>query len=165
MNELIATFHIDWKLLVAQAVNFLIVAVVLWRFALKPLTAVLRERNATIEKSLADAAAIEQRLKETSADIQERVREAKLQATAIIETAKREAEGKRQELLATAKTDVEKIITAARAQIGQEKEAALAGARAELASLVALGVTKVLGREVNDSRDHKLVADRVKKLR
>ena len=55
MDSLISTFHIDWHLIVAQAVNFAIVFAVLYWFALKPLGKLMEERKETIEKGLADA--------------------------------------------------------------------------------------------------------------
>ena len=41
MDELVKTFHIDWKLIIAQTVNFTIVLGVLWYFAFKPLMKVI----------------------------------------------------------------------------------------------------------------------------
>ena len=51
MDSIIETFHLDWKLFLAQVVNFTIVVFVLWRFAFKPLAKNLAERTRTIEKA------------------------------------------------------------------------------------------------------------------
>lgn len=164
MEELITTFHIDWKLLVAQLVNFIVVSFVLWRFALKPLMRTMAARSSTIEQSLKDAAAIEVRMKEAGADIEEKLREAKHQAVAIIETAKLQADAKRHEMLAAAKTEVEKVVAAARDQIQREQTVAVAGARAAVGEMVATGVAKVLGRELSASLDRKNIEARIKNL-
>ena len=55
MEEIIKTFHIDWKLLIAQAVNFAIVVFALYKFAYKPLLKTMNERTAKIEQGLKDA--------------------------------------------------------------------------------------------------------------
>ena len=62
MQELITTFHIDWKLLIAQIVNFGLVLFVLWKFAIKPLSKVMADRSKEIEKSLDDAKQIRDNL-------------------------------------------------------------------------------------------------------
>ena len=55
MEELVKTFHIDAGLLLAQLVNFLIVLVVLYKFAYKPILKTLNDRTGKIEKGLKDA--------------------------------------------------------------------------------------------------------------
>ena len=55
MDSLISTFHIDWHLIVAQLVNFAVVILVLWRFALKPLGKLMDERGQTIAGGLENA--------------------------------------------------------------------------------------------------------------
>ena len=55
MDSLITTFHIDWKIIIAQAINFLIVFLVLYFFAIKPLKKLMAERVDKISKGLTDA--------------------------------------------------------------------------------------------------------------
>ena len=55
MESIISTFHIDWKIIVAQAINFAVVFVVLYIFALKPLTKLMNERRDKISKGLDDS--------------------------------------------------------------------------------------------------------------
>ena len=54
MDSIINTFHIDWKIIIAQAVNFGIVFVVLYIFALKPLNKLMAERAEKIKKGVED---------------------------------------------------------------------------------------------------------------
>lgn len=165
MEELLTTFHIDWKLLTAQLVNFVIVFLVLWRFALKPLMKTMAERSTAIDQSLQDAEVIEKKLVATNADVAEKIREAKHQATAIIEQSKKQAEEKRNEILVDAKRDVEKIITQARLQIQQEKDAAVQDAKNKLVDVVASGMAKILGDELSPALDRKVIKDRLSKLK
>ena len=55
MESIIATFHIDWKIIIAQAVNFGIVFAVLYVYALKPLAKLMEERSQKINKGVIDA--------------------------------------------------------------------------------------------------------------
>jgi len=42
---IVETFGIDWPMLIAQAINFLIVAFVIWKFAFKNILSTIRERK------------------------------------------------------------------------------------------------------------------------
>ena len=55
MDSIISTFHIDWKIIIAQAINFGVVFVVLYIFALKPLSKLMAERSERISKGIDDA--------------------------------------------------------------------------------------------------------------
>ena len=55
MDSIISTFHIDWKIIIAQAVNFGVVFIVLYIFALKPLSKLMAERSEKIKKGIDDA--------------------------------------------------------------------------------------------------------------
>ena len=165
MEELITTFHIDWKLMLAQLVNFVIVFVVLWRFALKPLMKNMSERSATIEKSLKDAEAIDQKLKATEEETRQHISEARAQAMAILNETKKQAEAKRQDMLARAKQEVEGVIRSAKEQIKQEKESMLVEARNELAHLVGLSLHKIMGASVDKKVDEQYIKDRIRHLK
>ena len=77
MDSLIQTFHIDAKLLAAQAINFAIVFAVLYFFALKPLVKVMQERTKKIEKSVKDAQEVDKRLARAEEDYNIKISEAK----------------------------------------------------------------------------------------
>ncbi|KKR79869.1 MAG: ATP synthase subunit b [Candidatus Nomurabacteria bacterium GW2011_GWA2_40_9] len=55
MDEFIATFHIDWKLMLAQVINFGLVFLALYMLAAKPLKKLVDERSNEISKGLDDA--------------------------------------------------------------------------------------------------------------
>ena len=55
MDSIISTFHIDWKIIIAQMINFGVVFVVLYIYALKPLGKLMKERREKIETGIEDA--------------------------------------------------------------------------------------------------------------
>ena len=55
MGDTIKTLGIDLPKLIAQLVNFGIVLVVLWKFAYKPILAMLDQRRDKIAESMANA--------------------------------------------------------------------------------------------------------------
>ncbi|OGY50640.1 MAG: ATP synthase F0 subunit B [Candidatus Buchananbacteria bacterium RIFCSPLOWO2_01_FULL_56_15] len=144
MESIITTFHIDWKLIIAQLVNFAIVVGVLWFFVLKPLTKVMAERTATIEKSLRDAEAVKQHLRRAEEEKQAVIREAQQSARQIIEAAKVTAVEQQKKTVAAARQEVEKVITEGKQQLRREQTQMVAEVKAEVAEVVALAAGKVL---------------------
>ncbi|MEI7709671.1 MAG: ATP synthase F0 subunit B [bacterium] len=73
MDSLISTFHIDWKIIIAQAVNFAIVFVVLYIFALKPLVKLMAERAEKIAKGISDAKKSDELMKTVAEEQKENI--------------------------------------------------------------------------------------------
>ena len=157
MEELIKTFHIDWKLLIAQIVNFAIVLLVLWRYALKPLTALMDKRSKEIAKSLDDAKVIEVNLAKSRKEKEEIILTAKKEAQTIIEQSRLQGQKQGQELLEKSKEDVQAVITEAKRQIVQEKEKMLETVKQEVGSLVIEATAKVFKELANEDLDEKMV--------
>ena len=65
MSELLTKLGIDLKLLVAQIVNFLILLLVLYKFAYGPIVAMLEKRQKKIEKGLKEAEEAHKKLEES----------------------------------------------------------------------------------------------------
>jgi len=76
MDQFVSQLGIDWRLLLSQAVNFLVVLVVLRLFVYKPVLTVLHERKKKIEEGLAKAEEAERRLSEADLIKQEKIHEA-----------------------------------------------------------------------------------------
>ena len=103
MEEIIKTFHIDWKLLVAQAVNFAIVVFALYKFAYKPLLKSMNERTAKIEQGLKNAELSQQELAKAETGRKEEIIKAKKEARKIIEEAMEQANENQEKIVASAK--------------------------------------------------------------
>ena len=63
-RETAETFGFDWKIFFSQVISFVIVALVLRRFAYKPILAILEERRQRIAEGLLNAEKIKQQLAE-----------------------------------------------------------------------------------------------------
>lgn len=147
--EILAKLGIDWRILIAQLVNFGIVLFVLYRFAYKPLLSVLEKREQTIAQSLEDAKAIEKRVKETEERYSLILAKAQKEAAALIEEAGKIAEQKRNAALQKAKEDVAAVIADAKAKIATEKQTMLLEAKEQLGDLVIKAARAVIDIGVN----------------
>lgn len=163
MEELVKTFYIDWKLLVAQLINFFIVLGVLWKFALRPLRQTMDKRSAEIAKSLAQAKEIEKKLSQTESDYESKILQAKKESQAIIVEATTSAENQRQALLAQTKAEANKIVEQAKQQIVEEKKRLQIDLKKETASLVIAMTKKILehftNEKFNDAAIKKVIND------
>ncbi|MBU1131330.1 F0F1 ATP synthase subunit B [Patescibacteria group bacterium] len=165
MDELIKTFHIDWKLMIAQIINFAIVLFVLYKFAIKPLSRTMEKRTKRIEKSLDDARQIEENLAKMERDKEENVLEAKKEARKIIEEAMEQGGMQGQQIVNDAKREVQTVISAAKEQIASEKSQMLKDVKAEVGGLVIAATKKILEKTGNKDVDRKLVEESLKDIK
>jgi F-type H+-transporting ATPase subunit b len=145
MESIINTFHIDWKIIIAQGVNFAVVFVVLYVYALKPLSKLMAERAEKISKGITDAKANSEILSKTNIEYEATLAKARVEANTTFQESKKDAEVKKNQMLEDAKTEVANIIAAGKKQLEAEKIKMIADAKAELVSLTIAATEKVLG--------------------
>lgn len=144
MESIIGTFHIDWKIIIAQMVNFAVVFVVLYIFALKPLSKLMKERSEKISKGINDAKENEQILKDTSVQYEEALSKARVEANKIFEQAKKEAEVKKTEMIEDAKAQVSSMIDGGKKTLEAERVKMVEEAKKEISSLAILAAKKIM---------------------
>ena len=133
MNQLFGAFGIEWKLLIAQAVNFAIVLAVLYYFLFRPLKRVLVKRQEVIAKGVQEAQEAEEKLKGADAVATEKVNLAETQAEAIVTSARVEAGNEKSQILKDAE-----------ARAKEQASKALHESEKEIARLAVLAAGKVL---------------------
>lgn len=162
MDSLIETFHVDWRLFIAQVINFTIVFAVLYWFAFKPLFKVMSERSSKIAKSLDDAKKIEEKLAQTQAEFNKAMALAKKQANAVLEKAAADADARKQEMIVRAKEDIGQIINQEKQKMQAEKARTLKEIKKEVANLVVASVEKVLGEKMDEKKDREMIKKMIK---
>lgn len=162
MESLISTFHIDWKLFIAQLINFAIVFSVLYFFAFKPLVKTMSDRTEKIDKSLKDADEIEKRLALTEKEREGIITAAKKQANLIVEEANKRGEERKGEMIAKAKEEIGQVINAEKERIARDKAETLKEIKQEVAELVVMTVEKLLSEKMTSDKDRELIKKLVK---
>ena len=145
MESIVSTFHIDWKIIIAQAINFSIVFVILYVYALKPLGKLMAERAEKISKGIEDAKNSENLLKDTSLKYEEALTKARAEASRIFEESKKEAEQKKALMLEEARNQVTDIIEGGKKVLESEKVKMIGEAKKEIISLTMLATEKLIG--------------------
>ena len=161
---IVETFGIDWPMLIAQAINFLIVAFVIWKFAFKNILSTIKEREKQIADSLRNADKIKLELEETEKQQQETLQEASLEAKKTISIAQEQAKAFIEEQKEDARKQAEEIITKAKLAMEQERERVLREAREEIASLVVLTTSKVLSKDLSEEEKTRFSAKATEEL-
>ncbi len=164
MEGIISTFHLDWKLIIAQLVNFAIVVGVLWYFAFKPLAKTMSQRTDKIEKSLKDAAEIETRLKAIQKEREDQIITAKKEAEKILNQIRDLAEKQRQETVQRTKEEVAKTVELAKTQIASEKEKMIGEVKTEVVELISQAAGKILEKVTDKKIDKAIIENTLKEI-
>lgn len=163
MQELIHQLGIDWRLIIAQMINFLILLAILYKFAYRPLITILEERRKKIEKSITDAKLVEENLNQATRERGEIVAAARQEAGRIVEESKLAATNHKNAVIVEAKSEADKIIREAGQALKAEKEMMMNEARADLSNLVLQATEKVLRgvmtKEINQKYVETVVKD------
>lgn len=160
----IGTLGLNWKLFLAQLVNFSVVVFVLWKWAYKPLVKLMDERSAKIEKSLEDARRIEREMKAMEETRAATLLQTKKEAQKILADTQSAAERERVALVAKTKEETEKILANAKLTIAREKEQMFTEAKAHLGELVVTAAEKILREKIDTKKDKELVEAAIKGL-
>jgi F-type H+-transporting ATPase subunit b len=163
--EILELFGVDWRLMIAQIINFAIVLFVLWRFAIKPLMKVMDERNKEISQGLDDAKQAAEKMEATEQEVKDKINQAKQETVQILEQAKQHADSHRQKNLAQTKEEVKVVIDKAKEQIEIEKQKMLADSKVEITELITKSLQKILSEGLSKELDEKYIAKTLKKLK
>ena len=162
---LVDKFGIDWPLLLAQGVNFVIVAFVIWQFGLKKVLLTVKEREEKIADSLKNAERIKLELEATEKQQQETLQEASLEAKKTIAVAQEKAKTYIESQKEEARKQADEIIEKAKSSMALERQRVLNDARDEIASLVVLTASKVLQRELGDDEKSRFSESAAKEIK
>ena len=143
---------------------FVLVLVVLGKFAWGPILGMLKEREDFIRKSLHDAKhdreQAEARLKEYTSQLQA----ARAEAASLVENARRDADRLREELRAGAKAEADTILKNAEKQIQMQRDRALAQIRTEAVDLSVAIASKLIGRNLTKADNERIIEDALKQV-
>ena len=143
---------------------FIIVVILLGKFAWGPVLALLQQREEFIHRSLSDAKRdrdeAEARLKEYAAKLQTAQRE----AVGIIEEARHDAERLRDDLRERAKSEADTLIKNAERQVQLVTSRALQQIRKEAVDLSVTIASKLLQRNISQADNERLINDAMKQI-
>lgn len=147
MNELLSTFGINWKLLLAQGFNFAVVLLVLWKFLYQPVLKMIDDRRMAIEKGVKDAAEASAKLANADGEGREIVTKASQAAESMYATARIRAEEKGAAIIAEAQRKADAGIQEARLRAFAEAKDIRTASEKEIARAAVLAAEKILRKQ------------------
>jgi F-type H+-transporting ATPase subunit b len=150
IDKIIGDFGVEWPMFIAQAVNFTLVAFVIYRFGFKGILSTIKEREKQISDSLKHAEKIKLQLEETERRQKETLQEASIEAKKTVTGAQEQAKSYAEAQKEDARKQAEEIISKAKESMELERERVLNEAKEEISSLVVLTTGKVLQKELNE---------------
>ena len=144
MEALFSAFGIEWKLLLAQGVNFLMLLVGLTYFLYKPVLKMMKDRQDFIAKGVKEAEGAMQARVSIDAERSGIIGKAEVDASGIVARAEEEGKSKRAEIIDTAKTRSEAMIVEARLQAEELARQALEQSKKEIARVAILAAEHIL---------------------
>src|SRR2546426_5588967 len=152
------------KSLIVQAVNFVILLLILQRLLYKPFLAKMEERTGAIKRSLEEAQAARAEAAHQVEENATRLRQAHAEAAAIREQALKEAGEEQRRLVESARAEAQRLVESAKAQMDADIRRAREELRREVADLATAVAEKLVRRSLRDEDHRRIVADTISRL-
>ena len=149
--------------ILATLVIFILLMLLLKKFAWGPLMGVMQQREDLIKSEIetAENSRLEsQKLLEEQRSL---LKDARTQAQEIVENAKKQGDVSREEIITTARAESGRMKDAAVQEIANERDKAISAVREEVVALSLLAATKVLGKEISEEDNRQLINETIAK--
>jgi F-type H+-transporting ATPase subunit b len=150
--------------LIIQAVNFLVLLLILWRLLYRPLLATMEERSEAIRRSLDEAQAARAEAARQQEENAARLRQAQVEAAAIREQALKDAGDEQRRLVDAARAESQRLVESAKAQTEADIRRAREELRREVAELATAVAEKLIHKSLRDEDHRRVVAEAIGRL-
>lgn len=152
-----AALGINVGFLLFQVFNFIIVLVLLYAWAYRPILNGLENRKKKIAQSLEDARIAAEARANAEAEAREILAKAQAEAAEKVREATLRAETAAREVTARAEADAAKIRADAQADATAERDQILANLRGQIAALAMAATQRLIGEALDERRQHALI--------
>ena len=151
-------------LIIWTIITFLVVLLVLKKFAWPQLLASLDEREKRISDALAAAEQARQEAEEVLREHRQKITAAEEEARKIVAEARAAGANVRQTIVSQAREEAERMLDQARTSIESEKRAAIAELRRETANLAIQAASALIDANLDDEKNRGLIDDLIAKI-
>ena len=146
------------------AITFLLLLVVLSRFAWGPIVKMLSERERTIREAIESAKKERAEAEKLMAEQREALIRANREAAEVAKRNQADVERLRVELTERARKEADELVATARQQITEEKAKALAEIRGQVADLAIEAASRLVQANLDDKAQRALVEEYIRQL-
>lgn len=144
MNQLLEVFGVNWKLLLAQGINFGLLLAVLGYFLYRPVLRIIDERRGKIAEAVKKAEEANTHLAEAQKKSDVIVGAASREAESLLKIARSRADERGAEMLKAAEARAQSVLSDAAARAEEAKRLALKESEKEIARAAMLAAEKIL---------------------
>jgi F-type H+-transporting ATPase subunit b len=153
-------------LIIWQAIIFILLVILLSKFAWKPILGSLKEREESIQNALDTADKARAEMAKLTSDNEKLLKEAREERDKMLREAREVANRLKDEAQSDAKKAADKIINDARAAINVEKEAALRDVKTQVAMFSLEVAEKLMKKNLSSDKEQKgLIEGYIKDLK
>ena len=146
-------FQAEPGLMIWTAISFVILLILLWKVAYKPITGALQKREETIRNTLEEAKKNRESAEALVEKYEAQIAQARDEAQKILAEGKILGENVRKEIIQKAHEEANQIVNRAQEEIEFQKEKALTELKEKIADLTIMAASKVMGKTL-DKKDH-----------
>ena len=157
-------FEISPGLMVWSSITFLILLVLLYKFAFNPLMKLQKARQDQIHQSITDAENLRDEAQQLLADYKRQLAQARNEADAIVERARKAGESSKAEILEEAHAQAEASLAKARQQMERDTNQALQKIREEAADLAISATAKVARSSLSADDQLRLIKEAINEI-
>ncbi len=148
--EVLAKIGFDWKLAVANTVNFIVIFWILKKFFWAPLGQAIESRKKMVNESVSSSKLAEEKLSKAEADGKNILLDAHKKAKQLTDKAEEKGQEIMSHFRAEALKEKETILKDGLEEISRKEREARARIQEEAADLVISGAQKLIGEEVDE---------------
>jgi F-type H+-transporting ATPase subunit b len=157
-------YEIEWVNAVFQILAFLVLLMLLKKFAFGPIMDMMEKREQHVADEIASAEKNRKESEKYLAEQREAIQAAREEAKKIVENSKKMSEQQAEDVLANARKEAERMKQSALAEIHTEKEQAVSALREQVSTLSVLVATKVIEKELDEKEQERLIQDTLKEV-
>lgn len=157
--EILGKVGFDWRMAVANLVNFLIIFWILKKYAFKPIQKVIKEREDKISQGLEDATKAQSELQMAQQNYERTLTNARKEAQEVVAKAHEQGDAMLKKATAETEEKTAKIVSDARTLIQKEKTQMGKELEHKTAHIAVRIAQKILGREIDIKSDETLIED------
>jgi F-type H+-transporting ATPase subunit b len=154
---LLGAIGIDPQTVILQALGFLIVLLVLWKFVFGRVGGLLEARQNEIVSRMNKLEADQRELDRLTAETRQRLNDIEAEAQSKIQAAIEEGNAERQRILDRARQDAAVELERARAEIQREKEGAILELRGIVAEVAIGAASQIIDQELDTERHQHII--------
>jgi F-type H+-transporting ATPase subunit b len=151
---------ISWQGLIGQLVNFVLLFVLLYFIAYKPIRRMLDERSNRIKVSMDQAEQIKEQMVKTDEQVRQQLEAARMEGQNMLTQAGQIGERLKEEAREEARHEAEITIARARTEIQRERDQAIEELKRQFVDLAITAAEKVIS-ETLDKEKHRRLIDEV----